>query len=139
MRIEHKEAEVLQSIHSLLSSICNKKGHSNAVHLRPSLAEILVNLNMVLKGAKGKDGLDLSVLDIERQFDRYHKSLQAGILLLTALERDVINARSQINTLISENFSTCHNCKGKKEVPEKKGFTPMIECELCLGRGVLEK
>ncbi len=140
MIVSQKEIDACKKFNELLEALVDEDMYVTKFATASSIVAIQVDANRVIEKGMRPNGDIISILDLERLFDRYHNNLKKSILKLHALEGLVINARQSINKLMSDNFSICHACKGRKGLDVVIDNQPDFEeCVMCDGRGVLNK
>lgn len=141
MIITDKEKAACKEFIKILEPLNNENIYVFREVLKMDILSIQIDAARVAeeKGSR-PNGDIISILDLERAFHRYHTQLKESMLKLQKLESITMLVRGSINKLMSENFSICHACKGRKgKEVEVDGQPDFEECVMCEGRGVLEK
>lgn len=140
MIITDKEKDTCKEFSKALDPL-KDAGLYNLKELRVlSILSIQIDADRIVKKGMRPNGDIISILDLDRAFHRYHNDVKESVLKLQKLETQVMLVRSTINKLMSENFTTCHACKGRKGKEVIADNMPDFEeCNMCDGRGVLSK
>lgn len=140
MIVTDKEKAACRELIKILEPLNNENIYVFREVRKLDILSIQIDAERAAKKGSRPNGDIISILDLERAFHRYHTNLKESMLKLQKLESITMLVRGSINKLMSENFTVCHACKGRKgKEVEVDGQPDFEECVMCDGRGVLEK
>lgn len=140
MIITDKEKDICKEFSKALDPLRDASLYSLKEIRALSILSIQIDAGRVVEKGMRPNGNVISILDLDRAFHKYHNDVKESVLKLQKLETQVMAVRSAVNKLMSENFTICHACKGRKGKEVVVDNTPDFEeCNMCDGRGVLRK